>query len=101
MHANRGLHTTRVVQGKPLRTFYAGKETTASFGEETNKLKIFSNVTYVDRVCSTFVNKGFTTESTNRMQEHWDVKLRSLKTVSRSLSHVEEQNFSSNNRSIK
>ena len=42
--------------------------------EETNKL--YSNMTYVDSVSSTFVNKGFITESTNRMQEHWDVKLR-------------------------
>ena len=72
MYANTGIHTTSVVQGKPLRTINAGEETTTSIGEETNKLKMFSNVTYVDSVCSTFVNKGFTTESTNRMQEHWE-----------------------------
>ena len=65
-----------VVQGKPLRTINAGEETTASLGAETNSTKMFSNATHVDSVCSTFVNKGFTTESTNRRQEHWGVKLR-------------------------
>ena len=65
-----------MVQGKPLRTINAGEETPATLGEVTNKLKMYSNVTYVDSVCSTFIDKGFTTESTNRMQEHWDVKLR-------------------------
>ena len=45
-------------------------------GAETNKLKMFGSVTCVGSVCSTFINEGFTTESTNRMQEHWDLKLR-------------------------
>ena len=67
MYANTGIHTTSVVQGKPLRTINAGEETTALLGEETNEPKMFSNATHVDRVCSTFVSKGFTTESTNRM----------------------------------